>query len=170
MHHFALHDTGRELMNELGQFINCETCAAEYEGPKEEENLIIWSKDLHNKVNSKLGKWDKWDLTDFNIGQKPECDLCSQKETSSLYPWMFIHNVAESNSAALPFLQKFNQLYPCDVHKGTFFIDSPSSDESVLDWTIRNHKRFNPEFEYYSKNAQGDSTVNGSNCTGCTKS
>ncbi len=173
MHHFALHDTGRDLMDELGQFIGCEVCAAEYEPPQTPDtDLVTWSKDLHNKVNAKLGKWDKWDMIDFNIGQKPDCDLCSQRDDTR-YPWMFIHNVAEAggNTASVPFLQKFDQAYPCDVHRGTFLTDPPQDGESAIDWTIRNHRRTQPDFEYYPKPANANGNQQGTNdCVGCPSS
>jgi hypothetical protein len=173
MHHFALHDTGRDLMKDLSQFIGCAECAAEYEPPTDTQDLVLWSKNLHNKVNAKLGKWDKWDMTDFNIGQKPECDICAQKEFFG-YPWLFIHQVAETgNAAAIPWLQAFDQSYPCGVHKGTLLSDPPEDGESALDWTIRNHQKVQPTFEYFPKLPQNmvvDATGNvvpSSECSGC---
>lgn len=173
MHHFALHDQGRDLMVDLGQFIGCAECAAEYEAPTDNQDLVLWSKNLHNKVNAKLGKWDKWDMTDFHIGHKPDCDICADKVHFG-YPWLFIHQVAETgNAAAIPFLQKFDQTYPCDKCRGTFLPDAPNDDESAIDWTIRNHKLVQPTFEYFPKPPQDlvvDATGNvvpSSQCAGC---
>ena len=158
MHHFALHNIGLDLMKDLGQFINCSECSSEYEPPSDTDNLIIWSKNLHNKVNAKLGKWDKWDMDDFNIGQKPDCDICAKKEIFG-YPWLFIHNVAEAgNSNAIPFLQSFNQLYPCSIHNGVLLSDPPLDGESALEWTDRNHKRIDATFQL----------PNSSPCSNCT--
>lgn len=161
MHHFALYDIGRELMDDLGTFINCTECASEYQPPQENEDLINWSKDLHNKVNKKLGKWDRWDLTDFNIAHKKDCDICANKEIFG-YPWIFIHNVASTGENSIDFLKKFNELYPCDVHKGKLLEDQINENESVLDWTIRNHQKFYPSFQY---NINGNSSED---CIGCT--
>jgi hypothetical protein len=167
MHHFALHGLGRDLMVDLGQFISCAECASEYEAPTDEQDLIMWSKELHNKVNAKLGKWDKWDMTDFNIGQKPECDICADK-VHFKYPWLFIHQVAETgNVASIPFLLKFDQMYPCDKCRGTFLSDPPHEDELAIDWTIRNHRKIQPAFEYFRPPLPN--TVDGTTgeCPGC---
>jgi hypothetical protein len=122
-------------------------------------------------VNAKLGKWDKWDMTDFNIGHKPDCDICKDKVHFG-YPWMFIHQVAETgNAASISFLQKFDQLYPCLKCRGTFLSDPPNEGESAIDWTIRNHQRVEPTFQYYTpsaSNVEAASTVSG-DCTGCPK-
>ena len=166
MHHFALHNQGRDLMLDLGQFIGCEKCASEYEPPADDQDLVIWSKDLHNKVNGKLGKWDKWDMTDFHIGHKPDCDICTDVETHFGYPWIFIHNVAETgNAAAIPFLQKFNQIYPCDKCRGTILSDPPLEGESAIDWTVRNHQKVQPMFKYFPPPSTNIATT--SECSGC---
>jgi len=163
MHHFAIHGKGRDLMVDLGQFIGCAECASEYEAPRDNQDLVMWSKNLHNKVNAKLGKWDKWDMTDFNIGQKPECDICAGKVHFG-YPWLFIHQVAETgNASSIPFLQNFDQTYPCDKCHGTLLPDAPNEGESAIDWTIRNHRKIQPTFQYFpppGPNTSGE-------CPGC---
>ena len=170
MHHFALHDPGRDLMVDLGQFIGCAECAAEYEAPFDNQDLVMWSKNLHNKVNAKLGKWDKWDMTDFHIGHKPDCDICADKVHFG-YPWMFIHQAAETgNAASIPFLQKFDQTYPCDKCRGTFLPDAPNEDESAIDWTIRNHQKVQPTFQYFPPPVSNTlASADGTNvgCPGC---
>lgn len=170
MHHFALHDKGRDLMVDLGQFIGCAECASEYEAPTENQDLVMWSKNLHNKVNAKLGKWDKWDMTDFHIGHKPDCDICADKVHFG-YPWMFIHQVAETgNAASIPFLQNFDQTYPCDKCRGTFLPDAPNEDESAIDWTIRNHQKVQPTFQYFPPPVSNTAAAtDGTNvgCPGC---
>ena len=170
MHHFALHDKGRDLMVDLGQFIGCAECASEYEAPFDNQDLVMWSKNLHNKVNAKLGKWDKWDMTDFHIGHKPDCDICADKVHFG-YPWMFIHQAAETgNAASIPFLQKFDQTYPCDKCRGTFLPDAPNEDESAIDWTIRNHQKVQPTFQYFPPPVSNTlASADGTNvgCPGC---
>jgi hypothetical protein len=158
IHHFSLHDRGRDLFTELVKFIGCEKCATEYVPPTETENLIFWSLNLHNKINRKLGKWDKWNIDDFNICQKSECDVCSNKVYFG-YPWTFIHNVAETgNISSISFLQNFDKTYPCDTCCGTFLKDPPKEGESAIEWTIRNHQKITSNFEYQSNNG----------CVGCT--
>lgn len=147
LHFFALHNVGRDLMMELPQFIPCEECKSEWVDPGPEEDLVMWSKELHNKVNRKLGRWDKWDMTDFGISHKRECDYVQNMEFVHLFPWPFIHIVAQvGGDAALGFLKRFNELYPVDACRNKFFTDDPIEGESVLDWTVRHHNRMNLEW------------------------
>jgi len=97
IHYFALNNVGFDLMCQLDQYISCDTCKPSYYPPNVNENLVNWSLNLHNSVNKKLGKWDKYDLIDYNICQKNICDICSNN-TQFQFPWTFINNVAENNS------------------------------------------------------------------------
>lgn len=161
LHYFALHDSGRELFEQLPKFMPCDVCRSEWVNPGPKEDLVMWSKELHNRVNKKLGKYDKWDMTDFEIAHKPECDYESNKEYVHLFPWLFLHTVAETGGdGALLFLKHFNETYPNIVLRGKFFTDDPAEGESVLDWTVRHHNRMNLDFgrgEYlHPKKVSGD--------------
>jgi hypothetical protein len=147
IHYFAIHNIGRDdLLRDIVNFLPCEECKNEWENPSENENLVEWSLRLHNKVNTKLGKWDKWDMTDFNISQKPQCDYCMDKDTMYMFPWGFIHAIASLDiTGVVDFLKAFDTSYPCDTCRGTFLIEDKNDSETVFEWTVRNHKRMNRE-------------------------
>lgn len=174
IHYFALNNKDRELFTQLPSFIPCEECKSEWEDPKEGELLIEWSLMLHNKVNAKLGKWDKWDLLDYNIAHKNTCDYCTGQEYIHFFPWNFIHTIASCEGKegfdgdALAFLKRFNEMYPCNKCQGKLFLDEPNDDETVLEWTVRHHSRMNqerglPVYVHPSPNTNGNST----DCSGC---
>lgn len=118
--------------------------------PSPTVDLLSWSVALHNKVNTKLGRYDKWDLSDCWIAHKPNCDNCNPPP-NQVFPWPFIHAVAATeHPTALEFLQRFNTLYPCNKCRGKFFDDTPWVDETVLAWTIRHHIHADPMFVYSS--------------------
>jgi hypothetical protein len=146
IHYFSLYDVGRtELFPLVPNFLP-EEFQGEWENPGENETLKDWSIRLHNKVNAKLGKWDKWDETDFNIAHKPECDFKENKEFIFMFPWALLHHVANTeHPTALAFLKTFNELYPDEQTRNTFFTDDPQEGETVYDWTLRHHKRMNVE-------------------------
>jgi len=149
IHYFAVGaTTSRDLLAETVNHIPCEACKSEWVSPDPRVNLLEWSVALHNKVNLKLGKYANWNATDFGISHDPTCDKC-YPTTNPVFPWPFIHTVAKVNSpSVLFFLNTFNTLYPCPNCRGRFFIDSPLANESVLDWTIRNHLIQDPLFVY----------------------
>jgi Erv1 / Alr family len=122
IHYFALNNKDRELFSQLPSFIPCAECKNDWEDPQDGDDLVQWSLKLHNKINKKLGKWDKWDLTDYNIAHKNTCDYCNRQEYIHFFPWMFIHTVAEvgPDTLALEFLQTFNSKYPCEVCHNNF--------------------------------------------------
>jgi hypothetical protein len=169
-----MNDTGNDLFAEVSKFLP-EDYMAEWEVPMEGEDLIDWSLRVHNRMNKKKGDWDRWDRTDFGIAHKPECDFCADKEYVFLYPWGFIHAVASTEHAdALAFLKAFSAAYPAECCRGTFFTDDPADGESVYDWTIRHHKRFNvahgrEEMQYVPLPPQpaGASALNDITMTGC---
>ena len=146
----------------------CEECRQEWEDPTPNQNLIEWSMALHNKVNKILGKYDKYDIIDFNICQKRNCDICANEEQKNMFPWQLIHYIADKyGEESLAFLKEFNTLYPCDSCRINLLIDDPQEGESILDWTIRNHNRINaksnlPEYHYMKKDLQS--------CEGCQTS
>ena len=148
LHYFSIHyENDSTYIKTVKSLIPCTTCQSEWIEPELHANMILWSLELHNKVNTKLGKYDKWTLIDYHIANKEDCDICNSK--SNNFPWLFIHMIAEQNSVdSLLFLQEFNKKYPCETCKYTFFLDEPQQDESVLDWTIRHHKRHDSLFEY----------------------
>lgn len=173
LHYFALNDKDMDLFQQLPRFIPCEMCINEWEDPVISTELVMWSKELHNKVNRKLGKWDRWDMTDFGIAHKNTCDYCDDREFVHMFPWLFIHVVAETGGAdALAFLKRFNEIYPCEVCRGKFFTDDPADGETVLDWTIRHHKRMNEERgrPAYVHPIEAQSNETGSGCVGCSSS
>lgn len=145
LHYFALNNAGRDLIKQLPPFLPDDEWRAEWVDPTNDEDLVVWSKDLHNKVNKKLGRYDKWDLTDFDIAHKNVCDFC-ENSSVHLFPWGFIHKVAEiGGTTALPFLKAFDASFPCPHCEDKFFTDEPNDGENVLDWTIRHHNRINIE-------------------------
>jgi hypothetical protein len=134
----------RDLVIQLGQFIPCEDCKSEWYAPEPTQNLLDWSRELHNKVNNKLGRYASWDDTDLHIAHKSECDICIQKEFVHRFPWDFIIAVA-SQPNSVDFLKAFNAKYPCEVHRGTF-LDEPNPDETSIQWAVRNRQKVDPEF------------------------
>lgn len=143
IHLFALHDK-RDLVLQLKNFIPCGKCKDSWYDPAPEENLLDWSREFHNKVNAKLGRYDKWDARDLAITHKPTCDICENQEQIHRFPIEFINFTAIMPNS-MNFLKAFNAEYPCDIHRGTFF-DDPQPEESTVDWVIRNNKRRNPNF------------------------
>ena len=167
IHFFSLHDIDYEYIKQIVNFMPCEDCKLEWEDPVQDQDLIEWSMSLHNKINKKMGKYDKYDLTDFIICQKRHCDICAGDEHKNQYPWELIHFVAEKyGESSLEFLKRFNTLYPCDKCRSNLLIDDQHEGETVLNWTIRHHTRFNqfkglPEFRYI---------VSDKTCVGCEES
>jgi len=149
IHYFSTNaPDSHELLAETVNHIPCVTCKSEWVSPDSNTHLLLWSIHLHNKVNTKLHKYDKWTTNDFGIAHKTTCDKCFVPPNAA-FPWTFIHTVAKVNdSSALTFLKKFNTLYPCDTCRGGFFTDDPLNNESVLDWTVRNHVLQEPTFVY----------------------
>jgi hypothetical protein len=142
IHYFSIHNQYL-LLCQFGDFIGHDVFIV----PAYQQNLIDWSIDLHNKLNTQNNKYDKWNLTDFNIAQKSTCDLCENAQVFFNFPWGFIHEIAKStNTNTLNFLQDFNTFYPCTKCRGTFFTDTPFENESIFDWTIRNHQRIDSTF------------------------
>jgi hypothetical protein len=138
----------REYLKTLPPLIPCSDCSGEWFDPAETDDLLEWSVALHNKVNTKLGHYDKWTVEDCMIAHKRNCDNCNPP-ANTVFPWPFIHTIAATgNPAAIQFLSVFNNLYPCYKCKYTFFTDNPHWEESTLDWSIRHHKRIDPTFEY----------------------
>lgn len=143
IHHFAMYDL-KDLVLQVKNFIPCEECKSEWYDPAPEENLLDWSRELHNKVNTKLGRYDKWDKTDLLITHKPHCDVCEEKEFIHLYPWVFFHFVCMQPNS-MDFLKAVNAQYPCDKHRGTFF-DEPQPNETTIEWVVRNNQKVDPNF------------------------
>lgn len=152
LHYFALHSqTTPEFVKTLKSLIPCLNCQEEWFDPELNRTMVEWSLVLHNKVNTKLGRYDKWNLTDFSIAHKPTCDVCNPPPRP-VFPWLFIHALAETGAKeAKSFLLEFNTQYPCISCRNTFFTDEPAENESVLDWTIRHHIRKEPLFVYKPK-------------------
>lgn len=166
MHYYALHDAGRDLLRQVPQFIPCEACRLEWEDLADEQDLVQWSLQLHNKVNRKLGKYGAWDTIDFHIAHKSACDRCAGAAHMTAFPWAFIHAVAAADTPqALQFLKDFDASYPCQACRGTFFTDDPAppdadadaeadgtgtgtgtGGETVLQWTVRHHQRVDPSY------------------------
>ena len=142
IHYFAIHNE-REPIIQVKKFLLIPSSLNDWNDPEPNEDLVKWSLDFHNKINTKLNKYDKWNLNDFNIAQKSECDVCVNNNCHR-FPWTFIHNVA-NNPTSMNFLKLFNSTYPCDKCRNSFF-DEPQPDESVLDWVNRNHQRVDPSF------------------------
>lgn len=143
IHYVSMHER-RELILQLKQFIPCEDCKSEWYDPEPSENLLDWSRTLHNKVNQKLGRYANWDDTDLRITHKPECDVCTGMEFLHRFPWDFMTTVA-SQPNSMEFLKTFNATYPCDVHRGTF-LDEPQAEESTLHWVGRNRQKVDSTF------------------------
>jgi hypothetical protein len=143
IHYFAMYEE-RDLVTQIKNFIPCETCKTEWYDPAPTEKLLDWSRELHNKVNMKLGKYANWDARDLSITHKPHCDICEKQEFIHRFPWDFIHEVAKQPNS-MEFLKEFNAKYPCEIHRATF-LDEPQLDEKTFPWTIRNHQRLDPAF------------------------
>ena len=152
IHYFAMYEE-RTLVLQIRDFIPCETCKTEWYNPAPDENLLDWSRELHNKVNKKLGRYANWDEVDLNISHKPQCDICEQNEFIHRFPWDFIHEVAKQPNA-MHFLKAFNANYPCETHRGTL-LDEPMPDEETLAWTVRNHQKVQPNFSLPPPNISG---------------
>jgi len=143
IHYFAMYEQ-RDLVTQIKHLIPCEHCKSEWYDPEPSENLLDWSRTLHNKVNQKLGRYANWDDTDLRITHKAECDVCTEKEFLYGFPWNFMTTIAlQPNS--MEFLKTFNATYPCDVHRGTF-LDEPQAEESTLQWLARNRQKVDPTF------------------------
>ena len=174
IHYFALNNKDRELLSLLPSFIPCEECKSEWEAPQDGEDLVQWSLRLHNKVNAKLGKWDKWDMTDYNIAHKNTCDYCNEQEYIHFFPWTFIHTIASFDGKegfdgkVLSFLMRFNDTYPCVRCRGRLLFIDFEDGETLLDWTVRHHSRMNQERglpPYVHPSTTVNQTTNG--CDGC---
>ena len=139
IHYFALHNL-RDLILQVKPFFQ-DVSGAWSDPPT--EDLVEWSRVLHNKVNALNDKYHTWDATDFSIAHKPTCDTCVNNLVYR-FPWEFIHSVATQPNS-MEFLKKFNTNYPCDRCRGGFF-DEPQADETTLAWTYRNHNRVDPSF------------------------
>jgi hypothetical protein len=138
----------REYLKTMPPIVLCSDCSGEWFDPADTDDLLEWSVALHNKINTKHGRLYKWTVENCLNAHLRSCDKCSPPYDPS-FPWIFIHTIAAiDNPATLRFLNIFNNLYPCSKCKYTFFTDNPQSEESVLDWTIRHHKRLDPKFEY----------------------
>jgi len=172
IHYLAIHEK-RDIIEKLPEYIPCKTCKDEFVGVGANEDLVNWSIREHNRVNGKLGKWDKWDRRDFDISHKPECDICQGKEHVFGFPWHFLNtisigadgaieggesglttntsniaytaNTVYSSNMAEQFIQEFVANYPCDVCRGKLIVDSPEAEETHRSWVHRNHVRFNQE-------------------------
>lgn len=139
IHYMSIHGK-RNIIDKIPGLIPCETCKEEWVGPVDDEDLVDWSIREHNRVNGKLGKWDKWDRIDFDISQKPTCDICEGREHVSGFPWTFLYAVG-----TVDFINEFVSSYPCEVCRGRLVEDLPGPDETHIDWVHRNHIRFNQE-------------------------
>lgn len=166
IHFFAYHNCGRNLLRDLGEFIDCQKCKDSYIPPDDNVELLQWSIDFHNTINAKLGK-----PVLSNVSIDGACDFCNNIQPQLL--WIFTHNVAEAGGEnAVPFLKTFNEEYPCDVCRGNIFPDLPSANEPCLYWTFRHRKRINDlkgiaPFIYEMTPIQQDSSTP---CTGCPTS
>ena len=141
IHYFAYHNL-RELLIQVKEFFP-EDLRGAWCDPSPTENLVEWSRVLHNKMNTLSGKYDKWDTNDFAIAHKVSCDICT-KNLVHRFPWEFIHSVA-AQKGSMQFLKDFNRLYPCETCRGRFF-DEPRPDETTLEWTYRNNARVDSSF------------------------
>ena len=139
IHYFALH-TIRDLVQVKLFF---QDISGVWCDPSPTEDLVEWSRVLHNKVNALNGKYHTWDSTDFSIAHKPTCDACVNNLVHQ-FPWGFIHSVAAQENS-MDFLKDFNTKYPCETCRGGFF-DEPRPDETTLAWTYRNHNRVDSSF------------------------
>ena len=143
IHLFSFFDH-RETVTKVKNYIPCNECKSEWYDPSPTENLLDWSREFHNKVNKKLGKYSNWNDTDLRIFHKTDCDLCKKEEDAHFFPWVFIHYVAMQPNS-MEFLKEFNSNFPCKIHKGNL-LDEPKMGESTIDWVLRNTIRFYPDF------------------------
>ena len=142
IHYFALHNK-RDLILQVKHYFPFGDLSGAWYDPEPTEDLIEWSRILHNTMNTLNGKYDQWDSQDFAIAQKPTCDLCVHNLVYR-FPWGFIHSVAEQANS-MEFLKEFNAMYPCTTCRGQFF-DEPQEGETILEWTYRNHQRLDPSY------------------------
>ena len=142
IHYFALHGQRDQILH-VKPFFPFGDLSGVWYDPEPTEDLVEWSRILHNKMNTLSGKYDKWDSLDFAIGHKPTCDLCVNNLVYR-FPWGFIHSVAEQANS-MEFLKEFNATYPCTTCRGQFF-DEPQEGETTLDWTYRNHQRLDSSY------------------------
>lgn len=169
IHYMAIHGR-RDIIEKLPRYLPCEECKTEWISPEPDEDLVEWSIRLHNKVNGKLGRWDKWDRIDFNISQKPTCDICENREHVFYFPWMFFNTIADDKEFVTEFVSK----YPCSVCRDSLITGVPEAGEANAEWVHRNNIRFNqargfPEPPSFRKSivtegAAGTSTTSCENC------
>ena len=153
IHYLALNNVGHEWLSKLIDYIPCEECKEHWVNPIAGCNLIEWSLEMHNKVNNKLGRWDKWDRNDFEIAHKNECEICNGISYNFDKIWHFIHIVAhigENNrNDTIKMLKEFQNIYPCAICRNQLFLDDPMEKETLYDWTVRHHNRINNENRSY---------------------
>jgi len=144
IHYMAIHNEA-DIIQQIPLLLPCEQCKLDWVPPEIDENLVTWSINIHNSINAKLGKWDKWNLIDFNISQKSTCDICENKEYLYNFPWHFLYNVAKTNhDIAVDFIKEFSRTYPCEECRGKLIThESLLPDETHVDWVYRNHLYFN---------------------------
>jgi hypothetical protein len=184
IHYMSLHDK-RDFLYKISDYIPCEKCKKDWVDASEDEDLVEWSIKQHNKVNKKLGKWDKWDIIDFNISHKSTCDVCEKREDVHGFPWTFLYTLSKTvvnentniTQSREGFIKEFVAEYPCNVCRNKFIIDIPGYDETCTDWVYRNHIRFNKERGLTEPpniqvNTENDSDINETNrnCEGCPDS
>jgi len=134
IHFLAVHNVGRSLLQQIQEFIGCQTCKSKYIPPSDSEDLLQWSINLHNSVNNHLNK-PTWSGTVPN-----NCQHCDPTKSGD-DPWIFMHNVAETGGdTAITFLKEFNQIYPCTTCRDNLLKDDPLDNESCLYWTFRNRQ------------------------------
>jgi len=141
IHIFSYHKVDADLLKNVVNYLPCDECKQEWiQPPENTDELFQWSIDLHNVVNQKLGK----PIFNSNNIYTPDltgCFYCKYPQSNS-YPWGFIHNVAKFEGS-LEYLKEFNNNFPCDKCRNTFFTDEPASDETTFQWTLRHHNRIN---------------------------
>ena len=163
IHFLAVHNVGRSLLQQLHGFIGCQTCKTKYIPPSETENLLEWSINLHNAVNSHLAK-PAWSGT-----ISTHCEHCDPAKAGET-PWVFMHNVAETGgNDAISFLKDFNQIYPCTKCQNNLLNDDLLENEKCLYWTFRNRKRLNDQYNRQPFIYEMDSPLNNASfsCQGC---
>jgi hypothetical protein len=139
----------RSLIESTVNHLPCAECVSSWVKPDINVNLASWAVALHNSVNTKLGKYNKWTAKDAEIANSSTCDICVPPPGQSIFPWPFIHTVARLDKpGALEFLKEFNRVYPCEICRGTFFSDEPTGGESLLRWTLRAHLVKDPLYIY----------------------
>ena len=140
IHFLALHNIGKDFLNQLVNFLPCDKCKEDWIEPT--DDLIEWSLEYHNKVNKKMGKYDKWKLYHLKHFHKKKCDYCNN---ITEFPWNFMLIVAETYNTkeAYDFLMELNRIYPCDACRNTFFQLEKQPHESVLTWVKKNNDYMN---------------------------